>query len=370
MKMRVAVARSSGQYDVVVPELLRLADASDVVQSGDSVLIKPNLHAAQHWTTGGTTDPALVAALIDWAKTQGAGRVLVADSPFRGHPRPEETFVKTGMAEAVEQHAAEWAVLTRREFRLFHHASPHLPATLGVSQLLFDFDKVINVAVMKTHIDCLVTLGMKNLKGCIRNEDKTAFHHDLDIDLALGALNQLATPDLTIVDGTIGMEGIGPASGRPVHFGYVFAGRSTCAVDAVAASAMGIEAEEVRALQFAMEHGMLDLGRIEVAGEDLDRIRRRFERPYEAMQRELPNLRLQSDGACSACKLNVIRTLRDRAKAGKPMPDAWVVIGNRRPDDPAAILIGRCTREFRPGLCYVPGCPPRIAEIDRCLSQL
>lgn len=260
--------------------------------------------------------------------------------------------------------------MPRHGYRLFRNASPHLPPEIGVSDFVLDCDKLINVAVMKTHIDCLVTLGMKNLKGCIRAEDKRAFHHEGDIDRALVALNRLITPDLTIVDGTLGMEGIGPHAGRPASFGHLFAGRHTPSVDAVAASAMGVEIEEARTLKYAAEEGMLDVASIRVVGEDVGRIRRRFERPYEAMMRELPGLRLQSDGACSACKLNVIRALRENKLAGVPLPEQLVVLGNRVPSEGNAIFIGRCTREHAPQCSGLPGCPPAVAKIKEHLAKL
>jgi len=366
----VAIAKSDGDYTAVVPRVIELAGAGDIIKRGDSVLIKPNVHAVQHWTTGGTTNPELVAALIDRALELGAGRILVADSPFRGNPRPEETFEKTGMAEAVERKGAEWTILTRHGFRIFKDISPHLPAEFGISELVFQFDKVIDVAVMKTHIDCLVTLGMKNLKGCIRNEDKAAFHNYLDIDRAIVELNKMVRPDLTIVDGTVGMEGHGPGAGTPVNFGYIFAGRNTAAVDAVAASAMGVEVEEARTLRFAEEAGLFDKDAIEIRGADLGRIRRRFERPYEAIRRELPDLRLQSDGACSACKLNVIRALRDNLRAGIALPRRLIVIGNREPADADAVLIGKCTAANRNRHPYLAGCPPRVEQIKAFLAAM
>jgi len=365
----VAILRCQGDYPAVLPRLFESAGAEDIIERGESVLIKPNLHAPQHWTTAGTTHPALLAALIDWARSRGAARILVADSPFMGNPHPEETFTETGMAKAVEEKGAEWTVLSRHGFRLFRNASPHLPPELGISDVVFEFDKLINVAVMKTHIDCLVTLGMKNLKGCIRDEDKPAFHKDLDINRAIVALNQLIRPHFTIVDGTLGMEGIGPHAGRPVSYGYIFAGRDTPAVDAIAASAMGVELADARTLKFAAEEGMLDMESIRVAGEDVRRIRRRFERPYEAMLRELPGLRLQKDGACSACKLNVIRALRENAQGGMIVPASLIVIGDRFPSEGNAIFIGQCTREQCAGGPYLPGCPPRVDRIKSFLGR-
>ena len=365
----VAVLPCDGDYPAVLARLFALAGVDDLIQPGQSVLIKPNLHAPQHWTTAGTTHPGLVAALIGWAQARGAERILVADSPFRGNPTPENTFTDTGMAEAVERAGAQWTLLTRHPFRLFKNASPHLPPEVGVSELMFQFDRVINVAVLKTHIDCLVTLGMKNFKGCIRNADKEAFHNAADIHRAIVALNRLVRADFTLVDGTLGMEGIGPAAGRPVGFGHLFGGRDVAAVDLVAASAMGIELDDVCTLRYARDDGLLDPATVRVVGEDLDRIRRRFERPYEAMAREMPGLRLQSDGACSACKLNVIRALRENQQAGQPLPSRLLLIGNRPPAEPDALFIGRCARNVWSEGPFLPGCPPNLVAVKTFLAR-
>ncbi len=363
----VAVVKSDGDYSGVLPRLLELAEAEEVVRPGDSVLIKPNVHASQHWTTAGTTNPALVVALIEWAREKGAARIVVADGPYWGTPKPEELFIQTGMAAAVEKAGAEWAAMPSHGFRIFANASPHLPPEIGISQFVFECNRLINVALMKTHMDCLVTLGMKNLKGCLRPQDKRAFHNDVEINRALVALNRLITPDLTIVDGTLGMEGIGPHAGRPASFGHLFASRHTPSVDAVAAAAMGVEVAEARTLQYAVEERMLDPDAIRVVGEDVSRIRRRFERPYEAMLRELPGLRLQNDGACSACRLNVIRALRENKQAGVPLPRSLVVIGNQPPAEHDALLIGRCQAEHAAGRRHLPGCPPPVERVKESL---
>ena len=365
----VAVLPSDGDYSGLLPRLLELAEADDIVRRGHSVLIKPNLHAPHHWTTASTTNPALVVALIEWARSRGARRILVADGPYWGTPQPEAVFTQTGMARAVEEAGAEWAVMHNHPYRIFRNVSPHLPPRLGISRFVFDADIVINAAVMKTHIDCLVTLGMKNLKGCIRAEDKRAFHNDLEIDRAIVALSGLIAPDLAIADGTLGMEGIGPHAGRPANFGHILASRHTPSLDAVAARAMGVEVEEARTLRYAIEEGLLEPGDIRVVGRDIAAIRRRFERPYEAMLRELPGLRLQSDGSCSACKLNLIRALRENSRAGAGLPQRLIVIGNRPPAEPDAILVGRCQRQFAHGRRHLDGCPPSVVALRPFLTD-
>ncbi|MFC1718565.1 DUF362 domain-containing protein, partial [Candidatus Poribacteria bacterium] len=61
----------------------------------------------------------------------------------------------------------------------------------------------------------------------------------------MAGIQQLVRPDLTIVDGTVGMEGMGPASGTPVNANLLIAGKDIVAVDSVASFLMGIDPAEV-----------------------------------------------------------------------------------------------------------------------------
>jgi len=365
----VAALPSSGDYAALVPRLVELAGAGDLLRPGESVLIKPNLHTVADWRTGSVTNPALVAALIDWCRAQGAAEVLVADGPFYGLAQPERVFTETGMAEAVEAAGARWAVMNRCGWRTFRNVSPDLPDKIRLSELVFTHDRLIIVALAKTHLDCLVTLGMKNLKGCLHPDDKRAFHQEVDLNRALVALNRLVRPDLTFVDGTLGMEGMGPHAGTVANWGHIFAGREAAAVDAVVAPGMAMELEEVRTLRYAVEAGMVDPAGIEVRGERPAAFRRRFERPYEAMLRRLPGVRLSMAGACSACKLNLIRALCEEASQGVLPPRRCLVIGKSPADDEQALVLGKCAGAANPDRPHLAGCPPRLDKIKAYLKE-
>ena len=183
------------------------------------------------------------------------------------------------MGEVVEKAGARWVTFGKHNFKLFSDVSGPL-SELGISEFVYKCDKMINIAAMKTHCDCLVTLGMKNLKGCIRNKDKSNSHR-IDVNRVVVELNRLVKPHLTIVDGTVGMEGMGPASGTPVNCNLLIAGKDIVAVDSVASFLMGIEPEEVMTIKLGYEAGLGEMNpdKIEVVGETLDEIRMRWKRP-------------------------------------------------------------------------------------------
>lgn len=364
---RVSVLRVKSNLHDEVERLIRLVGGEGIISPGDTVLLKPNLHAIQSYKTGGTTNPLLVEALVKWAYRQGAKEVIVGDSPFYGCAEPERCFTDTGMGEIVERAGARWVTFTRHNFRIFRDISPLLPE-LGISEFVFDCDRMINIPVMKTHCDCLVTLGMKNLKGCIRNRDKSNSHR-IDVNRVVVELNKLIRPDLTVVDGTVGMEGMGPASGTPVNCNLLIAGKDIVAVDSVAAFLMGIEPEEVMTIKLGHEAGLgeMNLDGIEVVGEELERIRMRWKRPDLIIAERFPWLRMRNNGACSGCNINLFKALDELDRAGERMRQKMIVMGRDTPMDRESLLIGRCTSSFWKDYDHLPGCPPKVEAIREFL---
>lgn len=332
----------------------------------ERVLVKPNLHQTQHWTTGGTTSPHLVAALVRSLRRRQAADVVVADGPYHSVPQPRAVFTETGMGEAVEQAGGRWVCFHDEAYKPYGGVSRWLPHVVGLPALLAACDRIINVPCMKTHFNCLVSLGIKNLKGCLRPQDKRALHH-LDLDRALVALAGIVQPSLTIMDGTVGMEGMGPAEGTPADMRVILGGRDLVAVDAVASYLMGLEPRQVRTtkLAHAADLGQMDLSGITVLGDELAPLRRRFRLPYDDLFARYPRLQLHAEGACSGCLTRLFEALSAQADAGGDVPPRAIVMGQAEGDS-EALFLGDCTR-LRSGAAFVPGCPPSAEAIREAL---
>ena len=366
---KVSVVNVLSNLEEEVEKLIQLAGGANIIVPGDTVLLKPNIHAIQLYTTGGTTNPYLIAAVAKWAYKQGAKEVIVGDSPFHGCPEPEKCFTDTGMGEMVEKAGAKWVTFGKHDFRIFQKASSFLPDEIGISKFVFDCDKIINISAMKTHFNCLVTLGMKNLKGCIRGKDKAAFHK-INLDRAIVALNKLVRPHFTIVDGTIGMEGMGPAVGTPVNCNLLIAGRDIVAVDSVASFLMGIEPEEVMTIKFGYQAdlGEMDLEKIEVVGEMLAETKMRWKRPDSTIAEKFPELKIRNKGACSGCNMNLLGALNQLGRTRQEFKRKIIVMGQDTPLDEKSALVGKCTASFWKDYDHLPGCPPKLEAIMDFIS--
>lgn len=107
----------------------------------------------------------------------------------------------------------------------------------------------------------------------IARSDKMAIHcgHPA-INMTLARLTPLTYPHLSVIDGTIGMEGNGPTNGTPVDLGLIITGTDFLSVDTVTARIMGFDPKEIGYLEYLRRLGMgvVDLDQIEIVGEKLE----------------------------------------------------------------------------------------------------
>jgi hypothetical protein len=129
---------------------------------------------------------------------------------------------------------------------------------------------------MKSHGETLATLSTKNQFGLpavdryISRPAAGRFAmHDRGLPQAIVDVNALRPAHFAVIDGIIGMEGLGPALGSPVPMNLVLAGSNSIAVDRVALYAMDINPAGVRYLVLAARAGLgpADLDTIAVAGD-------------------------------------------------------------------------------------------------------
>jgi len=349
-------------------EALRLAGAGKVITPGASVLVKPNLHGGH-----GHTSPRVVEGVCRWAREQGAGRVIIGDGPFWSCPSEQarEYFRQAGMYAAAEASDAEVVNLHEQPYRAISTDDPALPEEIGLTELLFESDVVVNVPILKTHFNTLMTLGIKNLKGCLRPKDKKRFH-EMELNAALVGLAKIAAPrvTVTVLDATTAVEGLGPASGTEIEMGLVATSRDLLAADSLGCFLAGIDPGEVRIIRDCARAGLgeMDLSRIEIVGEDPLSHRRRFRRPNEDVAEQFPDLEIVTDGACSACVMNLFEALSNIRRDGQTVTVPAVAIGGKGRIW-AGLTVGACTQNMGREGPHVPGCPPPVAAIREALTS-
>ncbi|MFQ6075457.1 MAG: DUF362 domain-containing protein [Candidatus Bathyarchaeia archaeon] len=271
-KPRVAIVRGEGP-SVMVDEALRLSGAERYVNPEDRVMIKPNYVSAMSPSTGVTTDPRVVEAIITFLRGLHVKSIMVGEG---GSGDTERAFDVVGIRDVVRRHGVKLVDLNRDERIEVDIPNALALHKIGVAKTTFQTTCIVNVPKLKVHHMALTTLGMKNLMGFIL--PKSIMHTQINekiVDLA-----SLIKPKINIVDGLIGSE-LDEAHGRPVSMKLIVAGKDIVAVDAVASAIMGIRPQDVRYLRLAEERGLgtSRLDQVDVVGERIEEVCRRFQLP-------------------------------------------------------------------------------------------
>jgi ferredoxin len=135
-----------------------------------------------------------------------------------------------------------------------------------------------NVARWKTHPMMGLTLGVKNLFGCVPGKKKIAAHFRSGRDpdgfaRQLLDLCEALAPSLTLLDGVVAMEGPGPSRGQPIRRGLLLASESAPALDWEATRLSGFEPAHVPTVRLSLEERGLEASAIRVLGDAADVLR-------------------------------------------------------------------------------------------------
>jgi len=347
-----------------------------VVSPGDRVLLKPNLLCPKPYTTGATTNPHLIRAVADLCRRAGAKEITVADGAAVGHSTTA-VFENCGLLEMAREDDLALVDFAKDEYQQVVNPLGKLWKRMRVPKTFLQANVVINLPVMKTHDALGVTLGLKNMKGIIHVSDKKRFHK-WGLAQSIVDLNHIALAELTIMDGTVGMEGDGPVAGDPVNLGIVMAATDTVACDRVACAIMGFSGDEVEYIAMAGEQGLgqFELEGISVVGETIESVRRPFRR-ISLDQEKLDQLGIHLFGydACSGCSHAVKSFLLGLERKGGigQLRGHNIIYGQnaRIPEGVEGIMVrvGVCTRELcGAGAVYIPGCPPHPEHMEEKLN--
>jgi len=233
------------------------------------VVIKPNL--CYYWaaSTGYTTDPRLIAGIID-AIHENYGKDLdikVVESDATAM-RTKHVFQMLGYTKLAEEKNVELFNLSKGILEERKVKVNGKELTFKVPKLLLDADLFINVPKLKTMREVTITCGLKNLFGCIGSPRKIVYHPHLNE--AIVGISQVLKPHLTIVDGLVALGKF------PVKLGLIMASIDTFSVDWVAAKIMGYNPSKIKYLKIAMKERVASPKRITIRGESIENFKRIF----------------------------------------------------------------------------------------------
>jgi uncharacterized protein (DUF362 family) len=305
----VAIARINNyNTGTAVEEAIDLLGGIETVAAGkERIMLKPNLVTD---STSATTKLEVIRALAQLMKDAGKDvSIGEGSASVNGFNlldgvayRTSRHDILSGLQQHVFDQLGYTDLATTMDIPLVNlHIGEKVNVPVPGGGLVYDeitlhhsldeIDLLCSVPMMKTHVMATVTLGMKNLIGlypgtaycsvraCVHSQAANLNSPGVAFEtLDMVRANKLG---LTVVDGSMAMEGDGPTGGTLRRMDVIIAGTNPLATDMVAARVMGFNMSEVPTFTTAHDIGMTpeNLDDIEVRGAPIDTVMRGFTNP-------------------------------------------------------------------------------------------
>ncbi|MBD3419471.1 MAG: DUF362 domain-containing protein [Chitinivibrionales bacterium] len=375
----VAVSGGRGPYANTTEALSHFSFAS---LKGAKVLLKPNAGRAASSESGVVTNPEVVAAAIDVFRKAGA-TVAVGESPIVGI-KAQDSLQQSGIAAVANERGCRVLDFDARTPKEVYIPDGSAINKLRVCADVFDYNLLVSLPVIKMHMHTGVTLSVKNMKGCLYHRSKVELHmlprpdnsYEKPLNVAIADMSSVLRPHFAIIDGTIGMEGLGPSAGEPKRLDTIVCSADPFAADAVACTLIGTNAAEIAHLRIGAErgYGIIDLAYLTIHPPDWKKWHQPFAAAPDTISIKFPNIEVLDNKSCSACQSTVLLFLK---RYGKDIfdyfPDAGalqIAIGKGHSElPPQTLCIGNCTAPHSENRLFVRGCPPVASAIWKCIQD-
>jgi uncharacterized protein (DUF362 family) len=220
----VGLARKGNRRDNVYAAL-DLVRQEVTPKIAEQVLLKPNFLSSTN--TLSSTQADAIRGAIDFllSTPRPPGEILIAEGGnekesgdafknFGFHALQDEYKVPIRLVDLNQETRWETTSIFLNDGTEYQ---VHMPRTV------LDCPCTLSVAVAKTHDVCVVTLALKNMiMGTIRKEDRVKMHGFMThkerlrpqesqaITINLIRVAKFLSPDISVIDGTVGIQGNGP----------------------------------------------------------------------------------------------------------------------------------------------------------------
>ena len=236
-------------YDNLVCSIENAVDRLCVNLEQGSVIIKPNLCYYWDYSTGQTTDPRVVSAIIDVVRERAGDDVAIyVGESDASAMKTRYSFKMLGYTKLAREKNIELINLSDGEIIDKEVIVNGKKISLPVSKTLVDSDFIINVPTLKTHREIGFSCALKNMFGVIAKPRKFSYHNRLP--QVIVAINKIIPSDLVIVDGVI-------VSGKtPKKMGVIIGGDNAYSTDLIAAKIVGYNSNSIYYLKLAKKENL------------------------------------------------------------------------------------------------------------------
>jgi len=400
-KHTVAIVRYEKPLESVAKAVV-LSRGLDALPGQAKVFVKPNI---VFWTKavpfpkwGVVTTSRVLEDMIVLLKERGISDITIGEGTVIAKAKDLETpahaFKTLGYEVLKKKYGVKYFNTLERPFKRVHLEEG---ITLNFNQDILESDFVVNLPVLKTHTQTMVSLGIKNLKGTIDIPSRKKCHNaepGRDLHLMVSKLFLPMPPMFTLVDGIYSQERGPNVDGQARRSNLLVASSDLLSADRVGAKVLGFEPDKVPHLVHAAQalNRPVDLSDVEVVGERIEQVASPHDWifPYNedgslplAMEKmgikgvSYPKYDLTICTYCAGLTRVMLMAIA-RAWKGTPFEDVEILTGKltqATPGKKKTLLLGKCIYEANKNnphireMIAVKGCPPSHQSIFRALRD-
>lgn len=386
-----------------VKKAVELCRGLDHMPAGATVFIKPNI---VFWTKavafpkwGVVTTSRVVEDIVALLKDHGAGKIIIGEGTVTRMAKDVETprhaFETLGYPVLAKRYGVQFVNVFERPFETVDLGNG---VKLNFNTDIVHSDFVVDLPVLKTHNQTVVSLGIKNLKGTIDIASRKRCHSadpQKDLHFWVSHLADKMPPMLTVIDGIFAAERGPGFDGRLHRRNVLIASADVLAADLVGATVLGYAPADVPHLAHAAARRgrTTDLADVEVVGKTVAEVTVFHEHKFDYSEYEkdafLPtplvkeglrgiSYRKYDLSMCTYCSgINgVVLSAIRYAWKGQPWDKVEILTGKTMTPTPGmnkTILLGKCmvkANKDHPAIkqmIAVKGCPPDPKDIVAAL---
>ncbi len=365
------------------------------------VFIKPNI---VWWTTeavfpkwGVITTSRVMEDMVVILKEHGIDDIVIGEGMViepKDKDTPAHAFESLGYNVLKKRYGIKCYNIHERPFKKVDIGSGY---ELKFNTDIYESDFLVNIPVLKTHAQAVVSLGIKNIKGLIDIESRKKCHSTdpkMNLHQYISKFLKQVPPSFTIIDGLFTNE-FGPSfNGNLRRSNILIASDDVLSADMVGARILGHEPSQVPHLVHVAQdyNRAIDLSDVEIAGEEIQNVINfhGFAHPYDKDKKmfkalsdrgveglTLTDVDLSLCTYCAGLYSRLIVSLFVSWQ-GKSWGDVELITGKVQQPAPGkkkTILFGKCIYEAHKNnpdiqeMIPVKGCPASLESIRNAFTQ-
>lgn len=399
-KHRVAVVRYERPLESV-RKAVELSGGFPRLATGARVFVKPNVvtwfKAVPFPKWGVLTTSRVVHDVVRLLKEHGVEHITIGEGMAMFDPKdresPRDAFETLGYNALASRYGVRVIDIFDRPFKKVNFEDG---VHLNFNADILESDLVVDLPVLKTHAQTVVSLGIKNIKGMIDIASRKKCHSadpEKDLNYMVSRFADVLPQSFTLIDGIYSNER-GPAfDGRIYRSNLLVASSDMLSADKVGAVLLGHHPSRVPHLVHAASNRgrTADLSDLEVIGEPIEKVAMKLEYSFQYNEAGTLPIQMEKMGIkglsypkydltmCTYCSMITGAVLMSIAYAwkGEPWNDVEVLTGKIMTPTPGkkTILMGKCLYEAHKGhpgigdMIAVKSCPPAPKAVVKALHE-